>query len=113
MFSLIVLAVGGTIDEISNLPFGAVSELGAVAVLGWYCWHMTSTVLPKVIDTFSKETEASRQHHAGVLSTMVEQWEQIQSQQHADSRCMSDAVMKLAANCAAHLEKVAIGPPNA
>ena len=63
-----------------------VTSLGASGVLAWYCWYVTSTTLPRLVDEFRAETKAvrdeaavERAHHseqteriAGVMQQMLE-----------------------------------------
>jgi hypothetical protein len=39
-----------------------VGSLGASGVLAWYCWYVTSTTLPKLVQEFREESKTVREH---------------------------------------------------
>ena len=39
-----------------------VGSLGASGVLAWYCWYVTSTTLPRLVQEFREENRAIREH---------------------------------------------------
>lgn len=63
-----------TPDVIASL----VGQLGAVGVLGWYCWYVTSTTLPKLVQEFRAENatiraeaKAEREHHEQMVQAVA------------------------------------------
>jgi len=41
-----------------------VGSLGASGVLGWYCWYVTSTTLPRLVKEFRAESLTVREESA-------------------------------------------------
>ena len=52
-------------------------SLGASGVLAWYCWYVTSTTLPRLVDEFRAETKAIREEAAKEREHHSEQTERI------------------------------------
>lgn len=54
-----------------------VSSLGSSGVLAWYCWYVTSTTLPLLVDEFRAETKLIREEAAKERDHHSEQTERI------------------------------------
>jgi hypothetical protein len=52
-----------------------VGSLGATGVLAWYCWYVTSTTLPRLVDAFREELTSIRQESAAERDR---RWKQIE-----------------------------------
>lgn len=93
--ALLAVAVTGDSPMFAKM----VVELGALGVLGWYCWYVTKTAIPKLTKDYREEQAATRGHYAEMMDRIIGEWGRTREQNHRDCLAMMTAISEMAAEC--------------
>ena len=88
----------------------AVSDVSTLGFLGWYCWYVTSRVIPSLAKTMQDESREARANmqtenreariaHNIIIDKLVESQHKISEQQIQSSQQMADAMVSVKAHC--------------
>jgi len=109
----IILFSAAELSEASAGIFKLVGELGAVGILGWYCWYVTKKAMPGLTREYREEVAAERResaetrrvyreetaelraHNEAVVDRMMAKWGAVQDKQHEDNVEMVKAIREL------------------
>ena len=84
---------------LADVPFDALSNVTATAVLGWYAWHTASKTIPGLVRAFREETAALRQECRAERDAQRQDLAAERSQRHADHQEFVAALDRFADRC--------------
>ena len=93
-----LLAAAGTA---SATPWGAISEVGAFAVLAWYVWWVNTKTLPNQTKAFCAEAKEAREHASQQIDKLVKAWDVERTTHHEEVSALTNAITDLRINVAA------------